>query len=347
MSNPLLAIFVATLVFAPAGQVAEDSFLGFRLGEEVRYALEWEGGAGGPAVQWTLRLEAIDESAATGVFDLTYLDLTRAGGAPRAQAIAEVVINAYGFPLEVNFTSERTTAAGNVGYTIEYLYDEDKYRKELTGGKFKDQEVKLGDYPGIRTSVPSGLYLYTPIDADCARAFAVAARRVEQGNAGRGATSGGGTDEIEEICRGRELIFANPGLLNLTMPSLWEAGTGTLDFFVLAPTGMRLDLLMGNPAQRSSPLAVGGIPIAVLLGGGPNAFNDAEIAVQDFRLVAGDDPLQLDLGGRTVDVWKLDVPAPFSAVYVDGNGSIARLDLPEDPVTGARAWIRRLRPSEY
>jgi hypothetical protein len=34
-------------------------------------------------------------------------------------------------------------------------------------------------------------------------------------------------------------------------------------------------------------------------------------------------------------------------VYVDGNGSIVRLDLPDDPETGAKLWVRRLRPSEF
>ena len=332
---------IAALLAAPIGQAAEETFLGFRLGEEVRYALEWEGGAGGPIAYWTLRLEEIDGRAATGVFELTYMVTPRAGGVPPAQASAKVIVNAYGFPLEVNFTSERTTPAGAVGYSIEYLYEKDKYRKVLVGGSFKDQEVELDDYPGIRTSVPSGLYLYVPIDADCARAFAGLGQAPETGSG-----SSPGRPEIEEICRGRELIFANPGLLNLTMPALWETGTGVLDLFVLAPTGIRLDLLMENPGNPGGVFTIAGIPIGALFGG-PSPFDDAEAALQDFRLIADADLLQLDLGGRTVDAWRLDVPAPFSAVYVDGNGSIVRLDLPEDPETGARVWIRRLRPSEY
>ena len=341
MSFLLRSIVVAALVFTPTGQNAQDSFLGFRLGEEVRYALERESGANGPSIQWTLRLEEIDERAAAGVFDLTYIAARRAGAAPWAQAIAKVVVNAYGFPLEVNFTSEQTTPMGAVGYSIEYLYEKDRYRKTLVGGSFKDQDVKLEGYPGISTSVPSGLYLYTPIDADCARAFT---GRPQAPEAESGSRSG--RPEIVEICRGRELIFANPGLLNLTMPALWETGTGALDFFVLAPTGMSRDLLMGNPGNPGRGFTIGGFPIGALLGG-PNPFEDAEAALQDFRLTAGAAVLQLDLGGRTVDAWRLDVPAPFSAVYVDGNGSIARLDLPEDPATGARVWIRRLRASEY
>ena len=217
-----------------------------------------------------------------------------------------------------------------------------RYRKKLAGGSFKDQDVKLDDYPGIRTAVPSGLYLYTPMNADCARALSGLPPPAEQGSGGRG-----GRPEFEEICRGRELIFANPGLLNLTMPALWETGTGALDFFALAPTGVRLDRLTGNQRGSGSGLTVSGIPIGALLGGGPNPFDDAEAALQDFRLSAGADVLQVNLGGRTVDAWRLDVPAPFSAVYVDGYGSIARLDLPVDPESGVRAWIRRLRPSEY
>lgn len=330
---------------SPGAQAEARTFLGFREGEEVRYALEGEGDRRQDrTIHWSITLREVGERGSEGMFDLTYIAVL--GGRSLAQATAEVRINAYGFPLYVHYTSERNTPMGAVGYSIEYRFEDERFRKELVGESRGSQKLDLDDYPGINTSFPSGLYLFNPLAVDCTWAFSTPRVVEEEPTGGRP-----GETRIEEYCRGRELIFANPGLLSLTMPALWEAGTGALDFFVLAPTGMRLELLTGSaPGASGRGFTVGGIPVGALLGGGPKLFDDAEDALQSFGLAAGSEMLQLDLGGRMVDAWRLDPPAPFPAVYVDGNGSIVRMDLPADPAdpsNGSRAWIRRLRPSEY
>ena len=161
---------------------------------------------------------------------------------------------------------------------------------------------------------------------------------------------GGGRGTRDQPCQGREPIFANPGLLNLTMPALWETGTGQLEFLAMAPTGVLTAALMGgggrgNRGGGGSGISIGGFN--VLGGGGPDPFGDAEDAFQMFALTADSELMQIDVGGRSVDVWRLRASAPLESAYVDGNGSIVRLDLPADPETGERYWIRRLRPSEY
>ena len=149
---------------------------------------------------------------------------------------------------------------------------------------------------------------------------------------------------MEEPCRGREPIFANPGLLNLIMPALWEAGTGALDFLAMAPTGIdAFTVLVGNQAG-SGGINLGGFS---LFDDGPDPFDDGGDAFQMFGITTDSDMLQIDIGGRSVDVWRLKASAPLESAYVDGNGSIARLDLPADPETGEHFWIRRLRPNEY
>ncbi len=330
---------------SPGAQAEVRTFLGFREGEEVRYALEVEGDRRQDRIiHWSITLREVGERGSEGTFDLSYLAVI--GGRSSAQATAEVRVNAYGFPLNVHYTSERNTPMGAVGYSIEYRFEDERFRKELIGAGSGDQKLELEDYPGVNTSFPRGLYLFNPLASDCTWAFSTP-RLVEEETTG----GGRGGPRIEEYCGGRELIFANPGLLSLTMPALWEEGTGVLDFFVLAPTGMRLELLTGpSPGASGGGFTVGGLPLGALLGGGPKLFDDAEDALQRFGLTAGSDLLQLDLGGRMVDAWRLDPPAPFAAVYVDGNGLIVRIDLPadpEDPSSGGRAWIRRLRPSEF
>ena len=318
-------------------QGSEPLFLGFRLGQEVRYALESDDSRRQDrVVHWTITLAEINGSGSQGTFELTYQ--MNVGGQRLAQAVAEAEINAYGFPLSVVFTAERSTTLGAIGYSIEYEFRGDHLHKELVGGDFDDQEIALEGYRAVNTSFPRGLYLFNPPNGECALAF-------EQLPA-EGTTGGNsGPAEIEELCSGRELVFANPGLLNLAMPTLWESGTGELDFYVFSPTGMRLDLFTAVPGGGGG-FTVGGLDLGALLGGGPNPFDDGEVALQAYGLAAGD-LLQLDIGGRMVDAWRLAAPTPFTDLYVDGDGSIVRLDLPADPQTGARAWIRRLRPSEF
>lgn len=339
-------------------QDIEPTFLGFELGEEVRYVLEREDGARrGVLVIWSMRLEEYDGEQ--GVFDFTY-DVGTFGSGQRGEMLvsrseARAWVNAYGFPTRVRFTAQRQTPMGSLQYTIDYLYEEDRFIKKLeaTGD---DQDVKLGDFRAVDLGRPSGMYLFMPLDGEC-----IAAARPARpgGGSGGGGSGGGGTGggaaagrgagrrraEMEQPCRGREPMFANPGLLNLTMPALWEAGTGSIDFLAMAPTGVIPRALMGGGSPSGSGASIGGFN---LLGGSrPNPFGDAEDAFQMFSMSAEGDLMQLDVGGRPVDVWKMRASPPLDAVYIDGQGSIVRLDLPADPETGERYWIRRMRPSEY
>ena len=50
--------------------------------------------------------------------------------------------------------------------------------------------------------------------------------------------------------RGVKPVFANPGLLNLTMPALWETGTGQLELLAMAPTGVLANALDGRRQPR-------------------------------------------------------------------------------------------------
>jgi hypothetical protein len=346
-------------------QDIEPTFLGFELGEEVRYVLEREDGQRhGMQVIWSMRLEEFDGEQ--GVFDFTYdvgtLGSQGRGGRLLARSEARAWVNAYGFPTRVRFTTQRETPMGGLQYTIDYLYEEDRFIKKLeaTGD---DQDAKLEDFRTVDLGRPAGMYLFMPVDGECvaaarrARGAGAAGGAPPGGSTGGGGTSGGAASgaggsrgrrpaDMEQPCQGREPMFANPGLLNLTMPALWEAGTGSIEFLAMAPTGIIPMALMGggNPSGGSG-ISVGGFNM--LGGGGPDPFGDAEDAFQMFSLSAEGDLMQIDVGGRPVDVWKMRASAPLDAVYVDGQGSIVRLDLPADPETGERYWIRRLRPSEY
>lgn len=301
-------------------------------------------------------------------------------GGLMGRTTATAWINPYGFPTRVRFTTQRNTPMGELEYTVEYRYENKRFIKELEG-RDKDQQAKLDGYRIIDLDTPAGMYLFMPIDAEC-----VGAARQARGNRGGGRSGGGGGTppgggggrgggggtgggggmgggggrggmggggkgggraNMDQPCQGREPAFANPGLLNLTMPALWETGTGELELLAMAPTGALTAALMGggNRGGGGSGISIGGFN--VLGGGGPDVFGGAKDAFQMFALAADSELMQIDVGGRSVDVWRLRASAPLESAYVDGDGSIVRLDLPADPETGERYWIRRLRPSEY
>lgn len=341
---------------APQQQSAAGTFLGFTPGEEVRYRLENGDGEQGKArITWSIRLEDIDGD--TGVFALEYEVGGIAGSergqgpAPMGYTTARAWISAYGFPKRVRLTTRRRSPMGDLEYTVEYRYEDRRFIKELEGNDER-QSAKLEGYRVIDLEIPSGVYLFMPVEPECVAAAGQLAVR-GRSNRGGGSSPGGrrsgrGAPGLaEQPCRGREPVFANPGLLSLTMPALWEAGTGQLELLAIAPTGINNAAMGGGRGggRGGSGVSIGGFN--VLGGGGPDPFGDADDAFQMFALAAESEPLQIEVGGRPVDVWRLNASAPLEAAYVDGNGSIVRLDLPVDPETGERYRIRRLRPSEY
>ena len=175
----------------PLAQDGEQTFLGFRRGEEVRYALEGEDDRWDRTIHWSITLREVDERGSEGTFDLSYI--AAVAGQSLAQSIAEVRVNAYGFPLTVHYTSERNTPMGAVGYSIEYRFEDERFRKELIGAGSGDQELDLEEYSGVNTSFPRGLFLFNPLDVDCLRAFTAPRPGGEE-------TTGGGRPEprIEE-----------------------------------------------------------------------------------------------------------------------------------------------------
>ncbi len=331
-----------------------DTFLGFRTGEELRFVLERSDGERSRVyTAWRIWLqEAVEEE---GVFELSY-EVGRIGGsvnspegqmvALTARTLATAWVNAYGFPTKVRFTTQRNTPMGGIEYTIEYRYEDRRFVKELEGFD-DDQKAEIDDYSAVDLNTPAGVFLFMPVDAEC-----VAAARRMQGDPGGGQPSGGGgmgggSPDMDPPCEGREPVFANPALLNLAMPALWESGTGAVELLAFAPTGVIPMALMGGGAGGggSTGITVGGFN---LFGGGRlYPFGEADDAFQPFALTAESELIQIDVGGRLVDVFRLAATAPLDSVYVDGSGSIVRIDLPADPETGERFWIRRLRPSEY
>ena len=57
--------------------------------------------------------------------------------------------------------------------------------------------------------------------------------------------------------------------------------------------------------------------------------------------------MQLEIGGRTLNVRRLHISGPIRTGYVNEFGHVVRLDLDPDPGTRNDRHIRMLFPSEY
>ena len=56
---------------------------------------------------------------------------------------------------------------------------------------------------------------------------------------------------------------------------------------------------------------------------------------------------RLEIGGRVLNVRKLDISGPVRAAYIDEFGRVVRMDIDPDPWTRKNRYIRLLFPSEY
>jgi len=344
------------------------AFPGFEPGQEIRYTLEGEGGlVRALRSVWSIRLEDVEEPG-VGVFELTHGFggfSSGYGQGPTAgpSTTARAWIDPRGFPLRVRiFEGWAGPGSDTAGHVIEYRYDDGEYIKELQAEDVtEDQGVDLPDRPGLDPDGRRGLYLFMPLGPDCL--VEVASTRlagVQGGGAGAGSTGGAGAgaggrgggsaaggEDRPDPCRGRQIVFANPGLLNLTMPALWEAGTGEHEFTFLAPTGLDRAALarLGNN-RGGTNFSFGGVNVGDLLFG-PDILGAAENAFGTFRLESRGDLAEVDLGEWTESAWRFVSPDPVDAVWVDGQGSVVKLDMVSAAGDEPGLSIRRLRPSEY
>jgi hypothetical protein len=148
------------------------------------------------------------------------------------------------------------------------------------------------------------------------------------------------------FCRGRDPLFANPGLLSFIVPAIWDAGGSEREFLLLAPPGP----ILYQPEVRTINLNEG------YRGSGvPAPFHDRR---DEFDIVR--DPssyyhrldlraaerTEVQLGSRTLSALRLEASFPLESAYVDDSGRVLRVDLAR-PDDEPRRWIRLLLPSEY
>lgn len=337
-----------SLVLGTGERLAQHTFLGFGVGEERRYVL-------GPAdalyrgehAAWSIRLQELIVDPPHAVFELAQ-EWTRAEtrSAPPIGTVVgifssgELRVNTHGFPVSLRFRAQyHRYGQEALAYTVRYVYEDGRFRRLFSmEGLDLERDVRTRRTDAMDAAPPLGMWAFTPMGLECMLLIPPSASQ-------------------QADCR--EPLFANPGLLSLAIPTLWEASTGELELFMLTPAGY-----YGMPGASDSAAAVAASGVAT--SGYYRSF-DSDLAIDartnsDVETLRYVDRVRVDVGPRARDAWRFEGLRAFDAVYVDDDGAILRVDL--GPLTapalpnvsdppGARGadmrelWIRVLLPSEY
>ncbi len=310
---------------------------------------------------------------AEGIFELTH-EWHRAesraelpfGTITRVVSEGELRVNGHGFPVAVEFKTERHLAGmGDEIYTIRYRYEGGSYRKQISAeGKNLSHVAMIRGHKYLDRSVPSGLFVLVPTAPNCSISVPVSARRMARvapptrGAAGVTPPPIVQPTRFADNSRCRESLFANPGLISLMLPELWEEGTGEREFLLMTPAGS-----FGMPG-----VSLGGQTAGVAAASGPDGFDFTRAAspatnsvIERLRYL---ERVEVQIGSRKREAWLFDRMGDFEAIYVDDDGIVLRIDLAEPSTLGlsvsgglasvdpaqmrrARRSIRLLFPSEY
>lgn len=152
-----------------------DTFLGFEVGEERRYAVGPDGALrDGEEITWRVQLDRVEveEGRRIGVFMLGH-EHKRYGMSGRGPMYVhwnysgEARINEYGFPELVSFTmyEEHTGESQWRGEDMSaaYVFTGEEYRKDV---RVPDQEwqftVPIATHDALDLAVPAGAFLFRP-----------------------------------------------------------------------------------------------------------------------------------------------------------------------------------------
>jgi len=332
-----LGIVAGALPAAPAPSGQEPTFLGFSPGEERRYVLgPPEMLYSGEQALWTIQLREVLGDPGDGIFELSYVwdrgqptrNQLAIGTISRVQTFGELRVNPYGFPVEATFETERHLAGlGGETYRVIYRLEDDHFTKRImVGGRDLEHRARNVSNDALDFDVPVGMYVFGVAAFDCMLTLPpeTSDDSAYMGSPGAGsgmspAVPSGMRFAGAQDCK--EPLFANPGLLSLVLPALWEAGTGELEFVALTPAGFHGMPGLGGTAVQP------GMSAAMM-----NRHFDSQAASHprtnsDIEKLTYKDRVRVEVGTRERDAWLFDGMRDFEAVYVDDDGVVLRVDL--------------------
>ncbi|MGD8330847.1 MAG: hypothetical protein PVJ49_15570 [Acidobacteriota bacterium] len=307
-----------------------DIAFGYRVGEERRYILEPEKSLRpGESAWWSIVLNQIevagDDVHAVFVLQHQRSELLRdmfGGIGDRLQVVdvnSRLYVNQYGFPERV-VIQEQNDVSGETGSlsdlrTTTFTFDGERYVKSVrVDGREWDFNIAIASFDDLDLSVPSGMFAYLPTALRCLGVP--------------------GAPGLPVRCDGEEPAFANPGLLSLALPLMWEEQVNEKEFLFFTPTG--IGTVPGGLMDMSRVLRREHDQI----GNFTRYYDRKKLEVKEF--VPG-----AEIGPRSIDAWLFDGSGEMREVWVDEQGVVLKVDIDPHPVTHAQRWIRLQFPSEY
>lgn len=303
---------------------------GYEVGEERRYVM-------GPArslrpgesAWWSIVLTDIQgEGDDTRIiFDLEHerSEVIRdlfGGVNGRMQVVnvdVRLTVNRFGFPLRL-VISEQHDVHGEMGSqsdvrTTLYTFDGERFVKQVRiNGREWKFNIAIASHDDLDLGGPVGLYAYLPTELRCLGARGVPGRPAR--------------------CSGGDPAFANPGLLSLALPVMWEEQVNEKRFLFFMPAGvgtvpgglMDMNRFMARERDQLRNIT--------------RYYDKTNLEIQEYVQ-------HVEIGPRFVDAWLLDGSGEMGKFYAEPDGRVLKVFVGPHPVTYGERWIRLLFPSEY
>ena len=393
MASCALVVMLGGASRPAASRPQAGEILGFDLEEERHYRLgPPEVLERGESATWVIRLDSVEGTGRNlrATFSTQHrrdaprsLDNPpKAGEVTSAEVDATLVVNGYGAPLEITYVSQRHIYdVGDEVFEVDYIHEGAHYKKvvSLQGARW-DVDVSVPEHPNVDADVPIGVFAFAPRALDCLEWLAgtVIEQRTGTGNvAPAGAASrverqDGATVEGAALAAGAcyeentDPAFANPGLVSLAMPLLWEqrGDSELVQFSPLRPDLVRgqgngipvtfspiIPVVPGMPGRGIMSGVIPGLDFTALLGGGGTG-GDKERARDPSRYffprrMTLSERQRIEVGARKSEALPLRIAGYAGTVWVDDWGKVLRLDIPPPRYGDPQRWVRLLHSSEY
>ncbi len=320
----------ATLPAATAAKAQSSEAFGYQLGEERRYILEPDEalrpGEGG---MWRIRFDDVvgEGEDLRFIFKLEHerselIQDMFGGPSGRLQTIrveAVLTLNAFGFPLRV-VMSEQHEVAGerrteSDTRTTVFEFDGERYTKVVRiEGREWNFPIGVAKNRDLDLEGRTGLYAFLPSGLNCM---------------GQPASIGS-----PRRCAEGDIAFANPGLLSVVIPVLWEEQVNKREFLFFKPAGVGTTpsglMDMSGFVQRERDT----------LRNVSRYFDKMTVEFEAYEE-------GVEMGARKVNAWRVEASGSMRKFWVDDEGRVIKVLLDPHPRTHQDRWIRMLYPSEY
>lgn len=313
---------------APDAQLR--SVFGYEIGEERRYVLEpTRSLRAGDSAWWSI---VLDDIQGTGddisiIFDLEHerTEVIRDifGGVNGRMQVVKVdgrlTVNRFGFPKRL-LISEQHDVHGEMGSqsgirTTLFSFDGERFVKQVRiNGTEWEFNIAIASHDDLDFDGPAGLYAYVPTALHCLGA---------RGELGRPAR-----------CYSGDPAFANPGLLSLALPVMWEEQVNEKKFLFFMPSGV--GTIPGGLMDMNRFMALE-----------RDQFRNYTRYYSKTNLKVKEHVERVEIGPRFVDAWLLDGSGAMREFYIEPDGKVLKVFIDPHPVTHGERWIRLLFPSEY